>query len=54
MNHEDKRPANELHFMIYDFLFDILRFSSLSAEGLYLQKAKFDRLLVVQTGNYGS
>ncbi len=29
MNHEGKRPANDLHFMIYDSLFDILRFSSL-------------------------
>ena len=45
MNHEGKRPADELHFMIYDFLFDILRFSRLSAEGLCLQKAKSDRLL---------
>ena len=45
MNHEGKRPVNDLHFMIYDSLFDILRFNSLSAEGLYLQKAKSDRLL---------
>jgi hypothetical protein len=46
MNHEGKRPANDHHFMIYDSLFDILRFSSNASRELKKISREFSRHFV--------